>query len=170
MTDFHPVEHGAPTAPVAARLTPLPVPATERQAWRVACLLLALRSSHGRSSTIEQLHVLFWALRSEENGRRLSAAWEDAPGSIRVLRAFEPHLEETLTIAREAGLIEQRANGRQALTDLGARVVDRIRDEEDLMDAEKQRLAGLGQISTSQMWQRLGTPSRITPTQEALDL
>lgn len=161
--DFRRGNVAPPTTPVASRVVDLPLPGRDRTGWRVSALLLVLYGCHGRSATVEQLHVLLWALRDDRNAIEMWRVWEGAPGAPRILRAFDPDLDDTLAIARAAGLVDQRPNGRQFLTDLGASVVRRIRDEEGLMESERTLLARLGTVSETSMWKRLGRPSRATP-------
>jgi hypothetical protein len=136
------------------------LPGRDRAGWRLAAVTLILRSCRGRSATIEQLHVLMWALRDEANAALVRVLWNDSTRS-RALRAFDPLLDDTLAIARAAGLIEQRPNGRHVLSEPGGRVADTIRATEGLLEEEQRLLADLGgNISESQMWQRLGPPGR----------
>jgi hypothetical protein len=151
----------APLAPVASRQTAVPLAGRERIAWRLAALTLILRSCHGRSATIEQLHVLMWSLRDAGNTETLQRAWNDATGRT-AFRAYDPLLDDTLSLARAVGLVEQLKTGRIKLSELGARVANRIRDEVGLMDDERRALADLGNISESNMWKRLGTPDKTS--------
>jgi hypothetical protein len=150
----------APLTPVASRSTALPLPGRDRASWRIAAACLILRSCRGRSATIEQLHVLMWALRDEANAAIVRELWDDSRAP-RALRAFDPLLDDTLALARTAGLIEQRPNGRQVLSEVGGRLADSIRATEGLMEEEQRLLAHLGgNITESGMWQRLGSPGR----------
>jgi hypothetical protein len=155
-----------PTTPVAGRRVGLPLPARDRLGWRLSALVLALFACHGRSATLEQLHVLLWAVRDERNAQEMARVWEGAPGAPRILRAFDPLLDDTLAVARAAGLVHQRPNGRQVLSEAGVTLAQRIRGDEDLMIKERQVLARLGTISESVMWQRLGQPTRTSGDRE----
>lgn len=149
----------APLTPVASRPTAVPLAGRERIAWRLAALSLILRSCRGRSATVEQLHVLMWSLRDAPNAEALHQAWDTAT-SHGAFRAYDPLLEDTLSLARAVGLVAQASSGRMALSDLGASVADKIRDEGELMLEERRALAHLGTISESAMWKRLGTPEK----------
>lgn len=152
-----------PLTPVASRPTPLPLAGRERTAWRLAALLLILRACRGRSATLEQLHVLMWYLRDAGNSAKLLEAWNRPEGALRSLRAFDPLLGDTLSLARASGLVEQQQRGRQVLSVGGGRVADVLRSEH-LMDMEQRLLVQLGPISEAGMWRRLGEPRGLRPS------
>jgi hypothetical protein len=142
---------------------PLPLPGRERAAWRVTVLSLCLAGCRGQSATVEQLHVLTWALRDDQNGVKLLDAWQanaDRPSS---LRAWDTSLDDTLKLAQAAGLIDAQPNGRRKLTDLGKSLVAAVRSsDEEFMVQEQRLLASLGQVTESAMWRRLGTPPKAS--------
>lgn len=147
---------------VSIQQVPLPLPGRERAAWRVAALALCLAACRGQSATVEQLHVLTWAIRDSENARRFLAVWTGVPGIPASLRAWDSSLDDTLRLAQAADLVQVQPNGRQKLTTMGKSVVAAIRASDDgLMVEEQQLLASLGQITESGMWRRLGTPPRV---------
>lgn len=102
-----------------------------------------------------------WSLRDPSNTEVLHRVWDAATGRG-ALRAYDPLLDDTLSLARAAGLIAQVRTGRMALSEAGVRVANRIRDEEGLMEDERRALAHLGNISESNMWKRLGVPEKQT--------
>lgn len=140
---------------------PLPLAGKDRAPWRVAGLLLCLAACRGRSASFEQLHVLQWAIRDRRNEERLFAVWQRRPGAPRVLRAWDPLLEDSLRLARAAGLIKLSSTGRHVLSESGDRVVRAIRSSpEPPLQEEQMALARLGRISESSMWERLGLPKK----------
>lgn len=147
----------APLTPVASRATALPLAGRDRTAWRIAAVVLILRACRGKSATLEQLHVLMWYLRDDRNAAVLRSAWDRTDGALRSLRAFDPLLDDTLALARAAGLVEQTGTGRQVLSVAGGTLADNLRAGET-METEQRRLADLGGISESRMWERLGRP------------
>jgi hypothetical protein len=151
------VDRATPLTPVASRHTPLPLAGRERTGWRLAALVLILRACRGRSATLEQLHVLMWYLRDGANAATLLAVWNGPDTAQRSLRAFDPLLDDILSLARASGLVEQQRSGRQALSVAGGRLADTLRSE-GLMEVEQRLLVQLGNISESGMWQRLGEP------------
>lgn len=157
----HRVRRPPPSGPLTLASVPLPLPGRDRIAWRIAAVLLCLDACRGRSATVEQLHVLSWAVRDRHNADALLDAWEGHRGAVRSLRAWDPSLDDTLRLARASGLITQRPNGRQELSESGTRMVAAIRDSNVTMDSERRLLASLGRLTESGMWERLGRrPSR----------
>lgn len=152
----HRVRRPYPTGPLALATVPLPLPGRDRVAWRITSVLLCLAACRSRSATVEQLHVLSWAVRDQHNADALVASWERRAGSARLLRAWDPRLDDTLKLARASGLITQRTNGRQELSESGARVVAAVRNNGGAMDSERRLLASLGRLTESGMWDRLG--------------
>ena len=145
-----------PIGPLALATVPLPLPGRDRIAWRITSVLLCLDACRGRSATVEQLHVLSWAVRDQHNADALVASWERRAGAARLLRAWDPGLDDTLKLARASGLITQRTNGRQELSESGARVVAAVRASGAAMDSERRLLDSLGRLTESGMWERLG--------------
>src|SRR5229473_2899990 len=137
----HRVRRRYPTGPLALATIPLPLPGRDRIAWRITSVLLCLDACRARSATVEQLHVLSWAVRDQHNADALLAAWERRPGAARLLRAWDPGLDDTLKLARASGLITQRTNGRQQLSESGARAVAAVRNNGGAMDSERRLLA-----------------------------
>jgi hypothetical protein len=156
----HRVRRPFPTGALELAVVPLPLPGRDRITWRVAAILLCLAACRGGSATVEQLHVLSWAVRDEHNADALLAAWQQRPGAARPLRAWDPGLDDTLKLARASGLITQRSNGRQELSESGARVVAAVQDDMEALSREQGVLASLGRLTESGMWNRLGRRPR----------
>jgi hypothetical protein len=156
----HRVRLPFPAGALQLDTVPLPLPGRDRITWRITAVLLSLAACRGRSATVEQLHVLSWAVRGERNADALLAAWEQRPGASRSLRAWDPGLDDTLKLARASGLITQLGNGRQKLSEPGERVVAAIQDNSGAMGRELQLLGRLGRLTESGMWERLGRRPR----------
>ena len=90
--DFEELE--VPTAPVRLRRVPLPLNGNERYQWRLMSILIALHACRGKSSTVEQLHSLVWAINDPVNADRFEAAWHNTP--LTPLRGYVAGLLETL--------------------------------------------------------------------------
>ena len=145
---------------IYARDVALPLQGRDRAAWRVASLLVCLAACRGGSASLEQLHVLTWAVREPGNGRELRAVWEGADGAPPVLRAWNSTLEDTVRLAEAAGLTEMTPTGRVTITAEGREVVRALRnDAARPLEQEQQFLASLGSISERGMWRHLGQRS-----------
>jgi hypothetical protein len=156
----HRVRRRPPIDALELAAVPLPLPGRDRISWRITAILLCLAACRGRSATVEQLHVLSWAVRDEHNADALLAAWEQRPGAARPLRAWDPDLDDTLKLARASALITQRSNGRQELSESGEMVVTAVRYSSGVMGQERGLLASLGRVTASGMWERLGQRHR----------
>lgn len=136
--------------------SPLPLSARDRATWRVASLILCVAACRGRSATVEQLHVLSWTLRDPRNEAELTAKWFNG-GSTPPLRAWDPYLGDSLSLATAQGLLAKAASGRVALSDAGETVVRLIRNAKDgVLANEQQTLVRLGSITETSMWRQLG--------------
>lgn len=145
-----------PLGNMALSPSPLPLAARDRAQWRVAALLLCIAACRGQSATVEQLHVLSWALRDDRNMAQLLDRWSEPEGPT-ALRAWDPLLDDTLRLARAQALVTQASSGRVALSEEGETLVRAIRESEGGILLEEQRsMARLGMISESGMWARLG--------------
>jgi hypothetical protein len=146
-----------PPGPLTLSPAPLPLAGRDRVGWRVVSLLLCLDSCRGKSATVEQLHVLSWAVRDEDNATQLLAAWQGSPDAPRLMRALDPMLEDTLRLSHAAQLVEQRSSGRQALSTRGKALITALRnDSQNPLSEERRALTLLGTITESGMWDRLG--------------
>lgn len=152
----HRVRRAPPLGMLTLATVPLPLPGRDRIAWRIASVLLCLDACRAKSATVEQLHVLSWAVRDQHNADALQYAWERRSGAGGLLRAWDPGLDDTLKLARASGLITQRANGRQGMSESGARVVAAVRANGAAFDSERRLLDSLGRLTESGMWERLG--------------
>jgi hypothetical protein len=112
-----------------------------RSRWRVALLLLLLDRCHGRSATLEQIHVVGWALLDEEGRQQLSAAISgDRLPDAFVVR-FDPSWSRAIDLSVGEGLTEWKENtGRLRLTGVGRGVADGIWAMEDAFTGEKEFL------------------------------
>ena len=143
-------------APFAFHERPTPVPGDMRISWRTAVILLVLDHCRGQRSSLPQLHVLNWAVRSESartlflrvlNGQRSP---DDA-----VVRV-DPTLNQTIDVARAEGLVEWTGSDRIHLTNRGKLVVQSIWSAEGALTEIKTFLTLLpGKITQTQIEQLL---------------
>jgi hypothetical protein len=151
--DFDQIE--SPSSPVRLRRVPLPLNGNERYQWRLTSVLVALAACRGKSSTVEQLHTLVWAINDPINAERFESAWHGA-GTSRGVRGYVTGLLDTLRVAQVEGLVEQAANGRQKLSPRGVEVVDAFRDSGGSLGKGDIAITSLAPISSADMWRRLG--------------
>lgn len=131
-------------------LRPVPVPPDLRVLWRISLLVLLIDKCRGGCATLEQLHVLNWAVRSE---RTISRAREALTGSRRpdtpVVR-FDPSLSRAIAYALGEELVtEDRGNDaatryRLYLTSPGRALLRTVKETRTSFVAEKKFLEALG--------------------------
>jgi len=98
-----------------------------------------------------------WYLRDDANAATLLAVWNRPNGAPRSVRAYDPMLDDILSLAHASGLVDQKQTGRQVLSAAGGTLADTLRSA-GLMEVEQRLLVQLGNITESGMWQRLGEP------------
>lgn len=158
------IPHRVPRAPVELTAAALPVPVQKKAAWRLTLVVLVLGSCHGKSAAIEQLHALLWAITDEESRSKFLHAWFSRERVSVPLRRFSPGLDDTLSIGRAEGLLEEKANSRHSLTARGKEYLRLLNVDDSLLRNEKIFLAQIRPITTARMWENLGSakPSNST--------
>jgi len=119
---------------------PEPLPPDLRPNWRVAMLLLLLRSCRSEKSSLEKLHVLNWAIRTPESRRRFLAYIEGKGNPDDVIIRFEPGLNRAIDFARGDGLLRIEKGKSVKLTDHGSSIAQQIDRDEDCMVEERKFL------------------------------
>ena len=84
------------------------VPADLRPAWRMAMLCLIVSHSHGKRCSVEQLHVLSWALRSERAKHLLAQLFTARKTPEEPIVREDPSLQRALRMAIAEGLLSER--------------------------------------------------------------
>jgi hypothetical protein len=126
---------------------PIPVPAALRPEWRIASLLLALAQCWGKKATRRQLHVLNWALKTDESR---AAFTHVLSGDIRPDEAivrFDPVVERALQFAEGEKLVSVSGE-LVVLTNRGEELVKSIVRKKDCMVSEKEFLSSFGRKLT----------------------
>ena len=146
-----------PLTPVEVTAAALPVPVQKKAAWRLTLIVLILGSCHGKSATIEQLHALLWAITDEKNRNIFLSTWFSRETASAPLRRFSPELEDTLTLGRAERLLEEKTNSRHTLTARGKEYLRLLNSDDHLMSDEKVFLTQIRPITTTRMWNNLGS-------------
>ena len=119
---------------------PEPLPADLRPNWRVAMLLLLLRSCRSEKASLEKLHVLNWAIRTKESRRRFFGHVNGEGNPDDVIIRFEPGLNRAIDFARGEGLVKIKNGTRVELTDHGSNIAQQINRNENFMVDERKFL------------------------------
>lgn len=119
------------------------IPGDLRAAWRIAALLMLLDRCHGRSATLEQVHVIGSAMLNEGTQALFSAAIDGERDPDSVIVRYDPAWARAVDLAVGLGLAEWTTTGRVALTTAGRSAVARLWTQEDLLSSEGNFLRGL---------------------------
>lgn len=122
--------------------TPLPVPGDLLPEWRLAALVLLLERCHGRTATVQQIHVFGWAMLTEE-GREamlIDDRLQHRP-EVPVVR-FDPAWSRVMDLAVGIGLARWIESGRLELTEAGQELSSELWSRDDLFTEERKVLGG----------------------------
>jgi hypothetical protein len=128
---------------------PESIPGDLRPLWRIGLLLLMLYlASRGKRSSFGRLHVLNWALRSDEGRDSLLGILERRlfPGTV-VVR-IEPSLNRAVDFAHGEGLLRKVGGNRIELTSTGEAEAKRILGHDEIFEGEKKYLEQVGKKLT----------------------
>ncbi len=128
---------------------PESIPGDLRPLWRIGLLLLMLYvASRGKKSSFGRLHVLNWALRSDEGRDALLGMLEGrlVPGTI-VVR-IEPSLNRAVDFAHGEGLLKKVGGDRIELTSTGEAEAKRLLKQGELFVSEREYLEQVGKKLT----------------------
>lgn len=130
-------------APYSYSQRPRPVPADGRPLWRVPYVLLLVRACRQEVASLEQLHVLNWALRSSDGVAQLTRFLAGDLGREEPVVRYEPALDRAVALAGGLGLLvfEKKL---WRLTDRGRALLDEIGKDSRLFNAERELLSVIG--------------------------
>ena len=113
------------------------IPGDLRITWRLSVLCLVLQRFRSNSSTLEHLHIMWWAIRSDET-RNLFLRWLDGdkrPDEIIV--RFDPSLAVTVDLALGSGLASRTSAGSIALQPAGIALAGELWSDTGVLVEEK---------------------------------
>lgn len=113
------------------------IPGDLRITWRLSVLCLVLQRFRSNRSTLENLHTMWWAIRSVES-RNLFLRWLDGdkrPDEIIV--RFDPSLALTVDLALGSGLASRTSTGSIGLTPAGLALAGELWSYTDVLAEEK---------------------------------
>jgi hypothetical protein len=123
---------------------PTPLQPQLRIIWGLATLVLILEYSRSQRSSISRLHLLNWAVRNNENRKRLIELLADRFSPLSTLIRYEPGFSRAIEYALAEGLIEMGNNGRVSLAQNGRKLAKEIIAVEDCLKEEKEFLRDKG--------------------------
>jgi len=121
---------------------PVPLPADERLAYRLAVLLLLLRDcSRGNKSTLKRMHFLDWAVTDMDRAEAVKGM-KNLDELGRTIR-YDPLVDAALRFAGAEKLVTIESS-RIALTEHGLAFLKAIDSDTELLAAEKAAMRMIG--------------------------
>jgi hypothetical protein len=149
--------------PFTFKMRPTPLACDLRPEWRLHVLVLLVDHCWGGKASIKQLHVLDWAIRTQETrGAFLQFIHGEQAPNQTIVR-YDPSLNRAVDFAFADGLLtnreeqpelfsetEKRQSGpyRVSLAKKGRELVNRLKQEEDIFVGEKQFIKSIGRKLT----------------------
>lgn len=115
-----------------------PLPGDLRQVWRLSTLCLILGRANRGSASMEQVHVLCWAIRSAQSRATLLRWFDGERRPEEVLVRYDPSTSATIDLAVGRGLATLSKNFSVNITPAGREVADHVWADEEVMTAEKE--------------------------------
>jgi hypothetical protein len=157
--------------PVTFERRPAPLPCDLRPVWRLHVLVLMLDQCWGGKATHQQLHVLNWAIRTEETRAAFLQFIEGERAPNQIIVRYDPSLNRAVDFAFGEGLathheesdalLEQEpprhGSYRVILTKKGRDLVRTIRSAKDSFQVEKDFLDSIRRKITQQQVEALFT-------------
>lgn len=151
--------------PFTFKRRPVPLPGDMRPVWRLHVLVLLLDQCWAGKATHQQLHVLNWAIRTEESRAAFLQFVHGHRSPNQVIVRYDPSLNRAVDFAcaegisshhdENADLIDaetSRGGGyRVMLTQKGRELLREIRDMDDCLVEEKEFLEAIGRKVNQQL-------------------
>jgi hypothetical protein len=140
--------------------TPYPVPADLRPLWRMALVVLMLDKCWGRRSSVGQLHVFNWGIRTKGSQDAFLRMLGGEIGPDKPIVRFEPSLNRAIDFALGEGLVKKRTHDVIELTEKGVVMARQVQQAPELLGAEKEFLSKIeGKLTQQQInallrWER----------------
>lgn len=119
---------------------PEAIPGDLRVPWRICTLCLILDKFRSGKARLEQLHIIWWAVRTKNN-RDLFLRWfSDEKRPDEAIVRFDPSLSATVDLALGQQLVERSSSGAIGLTTSGKELARAIWQVDQVLPAEKEFL------------------------------
>lgn len=126
------------------RRRPVAIPGDLRPAWRIGLLILLLsHCCRSTKSSLARLHVLSWAIRTEQSQQDLLSVIERERNPSSLIVRFDPFLDRALDFAIGEGLITHCGGKAIELTSAGKALSLELDGSETLFLAEKKFIASV---------------------------
>lgn len=150
---------------------PTPLPCELRPVWRMHILVLILDQCWAGKASLEQLHVLNWAIRTEESRDAFLLFLQGKRAPNQVIVRYDPSVNRAVHFAFAEGLIVHKdeqlelledeeppaATYRIILSDRGRKLVQQIKATDDCFTSEREFLDAIGRKVTQKQVEALFT-------------
>jgi hypothetical protein len=133
---------------------PSPVPGELRLTWGIALLLLIVFYSRGKKTSLQKLHVLNWAVRSEGNRREFRAVLNREKSTFNFIPRVEPSVNRAIQFAIAEKLVIVDQGRRLTLTPKGLAAAREVNGS-DTFVAEKSFLEAIRAAATEKRMEEL---------------
>lgn len=142
-------------APFMFTPRPKPVLGSLRPVWRIPTLLMLIRKCRGAKASLEQLHVLNWAMRDERSQHVFLAFLSGEATPDEAVVRYEPALNRALDLALGQKLVAWTDAKRLTLTEKGRDLLTSIDAQDDLLSEQKAFLERIASPVSQALVQRL---------------
>ncbi len=159
--------------PFTFRLRPRALPCSMRPGWRLHVLVLILNQCRGARASIEQLHVLNWAIRTDETRQHFLQFLEGKRAPNQVIVRYDPSLSRAIDFAFAEKIVSRQEikvesvevtkNTKKSLpyrvilAERGNRLLQQIQEADEAFTVEKAFLNSLGKKVTQEQVSALFT-------------
>jgi len=141
--------------PFSFQKRPTPLSPQYRVIWGLSTLVLILEiGSKGQTSPVTRLHLLNWAIRSDENRERMSQLIENRSSLVAEFIKYDPGFTRAIKYAIADGLVEMKNNVTNkpiSLTAKGKKLAKEIIATNDCLEEEKKFLKQKGKLVTAEL-------------------
>lgn len=136
---------------------PAPLPGDLRPAWRIAFLLLILLHSRAQKASLQKLHILNWAARTEAYQTLLLRFVAGTAEKDEIIPRIEPSLNRAIDFALGERLVAVQNGKSLVLTDRGLAAAREIDGAADCLRSEKMFLRQMRSFATERNMEDLLT-------------
>jgi len=145
--------------PFSFQKRPNPLSPQYRVIWGLSILVLILEvGSNRKSSSIKRLHLLNWAIKSDENQQQMSKLIENRSSIVSEFIKYDPAFTRAIEYAIADELVEMKNNKKNkplCLIEKGTKLVKEIIAVKSCLEDEKTFLRQKGKLITNELAESL---------------
>ena len=134
---------------------PTPLPGELRATWGIAILLTIVFHSRGKKTSLQRLHVVNWAVRSDTNRGQFLAALKGTSRNFNFVPRVEPSLNRAIELAAAENLVVIDHGRNLLLTKKGLAAAEELDSGNDAFVAEKAFLRAIKSAATEKKIEEL---------------